>query len=272
MPGELYNLAMKQVKRDKIRQESYDNDEMVFSPSGLASCLRRVYLSKNHKKFGLERVELPRIEPHFYFFTGDFLHLKWQFAFSTSLGQLYPAIHLVDCEIPILSKRKDHGGTLDVLLLLDEEPLIIDVKGLNVRSFNAIDKSQTPDAYRIQIVDYAMLLNSAIQRGAYKIPPKAMAHLKNRRLDEFPKVERGIALAENKGGPDLNHPAALTEEIFLIKPHLPEVRARFGDIVSMKKKPKSQQPSARAQGSSISPDARSRNSVSRSQKERNEES
>ena len=222
----LYNLAMKQVKRDQMKQESYDNDEMVFSPSGLASCLRRVFLSKNHKQFGLERVELPRIEPHYYFFTGDFLHLKWQFAFY-KLSLLYPDIHLVDCEIPILSKRKDHGGTLDILLLLDEVPLIIDVKGLNVRSFNAIDKSQTPDAYRIQVVDYGMLLNSAIQRGAYKVPPKAMAHLKNRGLDEFPKVDTAIVLAENKGGPDLNHPAALTEQVFRIRENLPEVRARL---------------------------------------------
>lgn len=225
----LYNLAMKQVKREKIRQESYDNDEMVFSPSGLADCLRRVFLSKNHKALGLQRVELPAIEPHFYFFTGDFLHLKWQFAFY-KLSGIHPDIHLVDCEIPILSKRKDHGGTLDIVILYDTEPIIIDVKGLNVRSFNGVDKNESSDQnhkYRIQTTDYGMLFNSAVQRGAWKPSAQTIRYMRDHGLSEFPKVKRMVLLAENKGGPDMNHPAALTESIIDLKSNLPEVRARL---------------------------------------------
>jgi len=225
----LYNLAMKQVKREKVRQEGYDNDEMVFSPSGLADCLRRVYLSKNHKKFGLERVELPAIEPHFYFLTGDFLHLKWQFVFY-KLSQLHPDFHLVDCEIPIMSKRKDHAGTLDVVVILGIEPLIIDVKGLNVRSFHGVDKNETSDQnhkYRIQTADYGMLFNSALQRGSWVPDAKTMKYLNDHDVGAFPKVKRVVLLAENKGGPDQNHPAALAENIFDLKSNLPEVRARL---------------------------------------------
>lgn len=228
----LYDLAKRQVERERIRKLGYENDEMVFSPSGLADCLRRVYLSKNHKKFGLERIELPAIQPHFYFFTGDFLHLKWQFAFYKLAG-VHPLIHLVDCEIPILSKRKDHGGTLDILLIYGDEALIVDVKGLNVRSFNGVDKDESSDTnhkYRIQIADYGMLFNSALQRGAWKPDKATMKYLKSRGLSEFPKVKRMVLLAENKGGPDQSHPAALTENVIDLKSNLPEVKARLEEL------------------------------------------
>lgn len=225
----LYGLALKQVERDRVRQESYDKDEMVFSPSGLGDCLRRVFLSKNHKKLGLERVSLPAIEPHFYFFTGDFLHLKWQFAFY-KLSCLGIPFHLVDVEIPILSKRKDHGGTLDVLALLGTEALIIDLKGLNVRAFNAVDRDEGTDwnhKYRIQLTDYGMLFNSALQRGTWKPDEQTENYMKHYGMDEFPKVKRMVLLAENKGGPDPHHPAALTESIIDLKSNLPEVRGRL---------------------------------------------
>jgi len=225
----LYELAKKQVERDRIRKEGYDNDEMVFSPSGLADCLRRVFLSKNHKQFGLERVSLPAIEPHFYFFTGDFLHLKWQFAFYKLSCTGIP-FHLVDVELPILSKRKDHGGTLDVLALLGTEALIIDAKGLNVRSFNGVDKNESSEQnhkYRIQLTDYGMLFNSALQRGSWVPDEQTLNYMKYYGMTEFPKVKRMVLLAENKGGPDQNHPAALTETIIPLKPNLPEVKARL---------------------------------------------
>jgi len=225
----LYELAKKQVERERLRQEGYDKDEMVFSPSGLADCMRRVYLSKNHKKFGLKRVSLPAIEPHFYFFTGDFLHLKWQYAFY-KLSLVLDDFILVDVELPIMSKRKDHGGTLDVLALYNTEPLIIDVKGLNVRSFNAVDRNEVSDnnhKYRIQVTDYGMLFNSALQRGAWTPPEPVLEYMKYQGMKEFPKVKRMVLLAENKGGPDQTHPAALTETVIPLKPNLPEVQARL---------------------------------------------
>ena len=216
----LHMLAMKQVERERVRKEG----DGVFSPSGLASCLRRVYLSKNWKQLGLSRVELPAIEPHFYFFTGDFLHLKWQFAFH-KLSELCQGreFMLLDVEVALLSKRKDHGGTIDVVALIDEELVIIDVKGLNPRNFRPIDEGSPPHDYRIQVADYGMLWNS--QR--YLLGEHWERIAETLGWTEIPKVKRGIILAENKGGPDTRHPAALTETVINIQDNLPDVRARL---------------------------------------------
>jgi hypothetical protein len=50
-----------------------------FSPSQLASCLRYVYLNKNHKSHEISKLSSVRLEPNFYFFNGNWIHLKWQF-------------------------------------------------------------------------------------------------------------------------------------------------------------------------------------------------
>jgi hypothetical protein len=213
----LHILAMKQVRREQQRVSG----EGVYSPSGLASCLRRVYLGKNWKKLGLERVELPAIEPHFYFLSGDFIHLKWQFALYR-LSLLLPDFWLVDCEIPVMSKRKDHGGTIDALCMWQNEPLVVDVKGLKVRGFIDVDEGRVPHDYRIQLTDYMMLFNAGLVGYNASLSP-----LLKETLGEIPKVKRGILLVENKGGPDYRHPAALTEQVISLKDNLPEVRARL---------------------------------------------
>lgn len=228
----LHMLAMKQV----LREDERKNGEGVFSPSGIASCMRRVYLAKNWKKLGLTRVQLPAIEPNFYFVTGDFIHLKWQFImWKLSLREMarwakegpdyVPEFILLDCELPVLSKRKDHGGTIDVLALIDGELCVVDVKGLNVRGFQNVDSGNVQHDYRLQVGDYMMLWNSGV-RHRMKVLPDNIKELTN--WTEWPKVTKGIILAENKGGPDAKHPAALTEHIVKSKDAMPEVRARLG--------------------------------------------
>lgn len=220
----LHMLAMKQVQREGERKSG----DGVYSPSGLASCLRRVYLSKNWKKLGLTRVELPAIEPHAYFLMGDFIHLKWQFAmWRLSLQEMMkpePEFILLDCELPVMSKRGDHGGTIDVLAVIDGELTIVDVKGLNVRSFQKIDSGEAIHEYSIQVGDYIMLWNSGV-RHRMKVLPDNIAEVTG--WKEWPKITIGIILAENKGGPDPRHPGALTEYIVKAKDSLPEVRARL---------------------------------------------
>lgn len=223
----LTKLSEKQVAREKIRQESYKNGQTVFSPSGLGSCLRRVYLSKNHREHGLQRVETGAIEPHYYFLTGDFIHLKIQFMLYKASLKWPEKILLVDTEMPVMSKRKDHGGTIDVFIILDGEPMIVDVKGLNVRGFQKVDKGEPPHDYRIQVSDYMMLLNSMITSGTWKPNEMLMEYLGQWGHKTMPKIKRGILLAENKGGPDVGHPAALTEHIFKLKDNLPELRIRM---------------------------------------------
>lgn len=220
----LHMLAMKQVLRENERKTG----DGVYSPSGLASCLRQVYLRKNWQKLGLTRIEGTAIEPHFYFLTGDFIHLKWQFAmWKLSLLEMKkdePEFVLLDCELPVMSKRGDHGGTIDVLALLEGELVVIDVKGLNVRAFQKIDSGERIHDYVIQVGDYMMLWNSGV-RHRMKVIPENITELTG--WNQWPRVTKGIILAENKGGPDPRHPSALTEYIVKAKDALPEVRARL---------------------------------------------
>ncbi len=220
----IHTLMQLGVMREKQRQEGYENNQMVFSPSSLASCLRKVYLSKKHQDLGLERVELPNVNAHSYFFTGDWIHLKWQFALY-KLNQLMPKdFMLLELELPVMSKHGDHGGTIDALALIYGEPFLIDVKGLNVRGFQNVDFGTLQDEYRIQLADYIMLFNA--QRGW----PIAESWKKVLGLEKFPKIERGIILAENKGGPDSGHPAGITERIVNADENIPEVRLRLGEL------------------------------------------
>lgn len=211
----LFHLAMRQVEREKTRKSG----NTVFSPSALAECLRKVYLQKNWKELGFERVVIPAIEPNGYFLEGDFKHLKWQFAMYR-LAQVCDGFDMIEddlpwqkahgFELPILSKRGDHGGTIDALPILLEEPLVIDVKGVNVRTFQKAVRGNDPHNYVIQAGDYGMLLNSRTRH--VKLPRK---------------IKRVILLYENKGGPDMNHPLALHETVLKLSEIVPEVRARL---------------------------------------------
>lgn len=220
----LFQLSMRSVERERMRKEGTG----VYSPSSLAKCIRKVYLSKNWQELGLERVELPALEPHYYFLTGDFIHLKWQFAFWR-LAQVCDGFDLIDdglpyplasgFEIPVLSKRGDHGGTIDIACILLGEPLLIDVKGVNVRTFQKAVRGEPPAEYTMQTTDYAMLAN--MPRGGLNLPRK---------------VERAVILFENKGGPDMNHPIALHEHIVNVPQHVPEIKARIETLRSYETK------------------------------------
>lgn len=212
-------LAQKQVDRENERKRGQGR----YSPSGLASCLRQVYLRAHWQELGLERIEGEAIEPHYYFVTGDFIHLKWQFLLYR-LSLVDPDFTLIDCEIPIMSKHGDHGGTVDVIALLEGELTLVDVKGLNIRGFQKIDMGEPSHAYRIQVTDYMMLWNTAVQHGRIR-PDEALT--KKFGWEKFPLINRAIILAENKGGPDPKHPAALTEHIVSFKDNVPDVRARL---------------------------------------------
>jgi hypothetical protein len=201
----LHDLLKKMVVRQNAR-----GTKPVFSPSQLASCLRYVYLLKHHKDHGIEKSKSVRVEPHFYFFNGNFLHLKWQFA----LYKLEQAIDdpsvfkLIGVEVPILSKRKDHGGTVDAVVAIYGEIYIIDFKGLNVRTFGEITRGYVPQDYAVQIADYGMLFNSQVKK-------------------KIGKITKGLLVVENKGGPEQKRPLALFETEIEIATYLPEVRTRL---------------------------------------------
>lgn len=205
---------IEQLLHRMVERQNNRNFKPLYSPSQLSECLRYVYLLKHHKELGLVRVGSKSASAHYYFFNGNFLHLKWQFA----LHKLEEAINnpaifqLHGVEIPIVSKRKDHGGTVDALCSIYEEPSVVDFKGINVRSFQEIARGFVPVTYTLQLTDYGMLFNAASKNG------------------DDPKISSALLVSENKGGADAKHPLALQETEIRIETHLPEVRSRLKEL------------------------------------------
>jgi hypothetical protein len=201
----LTDLIKLQVERGKNR-----SNDPLFSPSQLSECLRYVYLLKEGKTIGIPRAKPIRVEPNFYFFNGNFLHLKWQFALHKLERMIDdPKIFkLHGVEVRIVSKRKDHGGTVDALCSIYKEPVIVDFKGLNVRVFSSIAAGTIPPHYAVQLSDYGMLYNSQKGNGL--------------------KISRALMVTENKGGPDPKHLISLHESEIVVATHLPEVKYRLG--------------------------------------------
>lgn len=201
-------LIDRMVEREQTRLKG----DKVFSPSALASCLRQVYLLKHAADLEIKTVKSTRVESNFYFLNGNFLHLKWQFALYKMDKVLDDDdFKLIDVEYRVISKHGDHGGTSDVLCLVDYEPTIIDFKGWNTRWFGQLTRGEPFDAFheaRMQMTDYMMLYNSQKDR-----PTK--------------KIKRGFLIVENKGGPDNMHPLALHETEIDLASNLPEVRGRL---------------------------------------------
>jgi hypothetical protein len=193
------------LREDRRRQA----ESKVFSPSALASCLRHVYLNRNHESLGIEAVLPPRIEPNFYFATGNFLHVKWQFVLY-KMDKHYPdkVFQLVDVERSVISKRGDHGGTLDAIVRLYGVLHPVDFKGLNVRSFTEITRGNMPFGYSMQLADYMVLYNS--ERGRKTEP-----------------MQTGLLIAENKGGPTNGYPIALHETEIAYIDWKPEINLRL---------------------------------------------
>lgn len=197
------DLLRKAMEREKTR-----GDSPMFSPSALASCLRRVYLTRHSESLGIQRLGSTRIEPNFYFLTGEWLHYKWQFV-CWKLHRTLPdkIFKLLAVELPVISKHGDHGGTSDVIAEIYKEPFIIDYKGLNVRDFGNITRGGA-SGYEIQLSDY-MILNNVSKNG-------------------IPRIKRALLMTENKGGPDNNHPIALHETEIILDDYLAVVRHRMG--------------------------------------------
>ena len=197
-------------KKMRDREEERREGDYFFSPSSLGACLRYIFLSKNFKKLGIDKLPQPRIEPHYYFLTGNFLHVKWQFVFHKMNRALPDDIFkLIDVERRVLDVRGDHGGTIDAIAEIFTIPTIIDVKGLNVRDFGRVTRGEIPYGYGWQVADYADLWNKEGVNG---------------------KVKSGILLAEKKGGPDPTHPVALHELAVPIKKLKPEIHARLKEL------------------------------------------
>jgi hypothetical protein len=154
----IFTLFGKIQGRDKrrIRQKE------VFSPSALGSCLRHVYLRRHHVELDIPFRRPFKPDANFYFLNGNFLHVKWQYVMHKMEQKINdPAIFKVHgFEVPVLSKWKDHGGTIDAIVEIHGEPYLIDMKGLNVRSTMQVLHGDAPISYVIQLTDYMVLWNA----------------------------------------------------------------------------------------------------------------
>jgi len=176
--GRLTDLMMKTM----IREEERRDGKRYYSPSSLGEhCLRKSYLGR-HAVINPDAPSPYGLMSHYYFFTGNFIHLKWQFAMyklekyiaNSSIFRVH------DSEIPVASKHGDHRGTIDQIVFIYEEPYILDWKGLNVFSAKKIGLGKVPIQYRTQVGDYLVLWNS--QR---KLPFR---------------IEKALLMVEDKGG------------------------------------------------------------------------
>jgi hypothetical protein len=208
----LTDLLKTMAERERRRDE-----RRMYSPSSLAQCLRKVYLLRHHEQLEIKYLRPLRREPNFYFLNGNFLHLKWQFAMWKMERHINdPGVFEIHgFEVPVESKRGDHGGTADVIVSIHREPFIVDLKGINVRSFGEITRGFVPGGYEIQLADYMILWNS--QRP--KLPPY--------------RIEKAILLTENKGGPDAKHPLALHETEIRLEDIKPVVTERMEVLRSL---------------------------------------
>lgn len=214
----LTRLAAKMEARENQRKEG----KSVYSPSALASCLRHVYLLRHSQELEIPRRPQPRMESNFYFLKGNFTHIQWQFVLHKMMQAGVEGIEplLLDevepkwCEFRVMSKRGDHGGTVDVGVKIFGEPMFVDVKGVNTRTFGEAVRGYAPSEYTLQLGDYMSLHNS-------KAPRQRIQE------DDHLTIKRSLLLFENKGGPDNRHPIALHETVVKLKQQRPEVRRRL---------------------------------------------
>lgn len=201
------NLLVKQRQREELRSLKGH-----YSPSALANCLRQVYLGKHAGDLGIKRKVPVRVEPNFYFLTGEWLHLKWQYALF-KLNKALPdeKFALWGTEVPVTSKHKDHGGTIDAICAINEEYTAVDFKGVNVRAFSQAEAGDYPLNWGIQLADYLMLANV----------DKTL---------KIPRLEKGLLVFENKGGPKPGTPIALLEIEVKLEQYLPEIKHRLGKL------------------------------------------
>jgi len=202
-------LVARQKQREEMRSLKGH-----YSPSALASCLRQVYFSRHWKELGLKRKVTTQVQPNFYFLTGNWLHLKWQWAcWKLDRAVDDDVFQLWGVEIPVTSKHKDHGGTLDVLAAVNGEYTVLDFKGVHVRAFSDVLVGKFNHAWGVQLADYIMLANT----------DKTL---------KIPRIEKGILIFENKGGPTPKNPIALHEVEINLKDYLPEIRYRLKELRS----------------------------------------
>jgi hypothetical protein len=227
------SLILKSIVREKGRES-----RNVISPSALSSCLRLVHLRQQWQRLGLQPLKKVRTEAIGYFAKGNFTHLQWQFVLW-KLAQYNSDFKILEVddedpkgfEVYVNSKKGDHGGTVDTICSIFDEPFIVDIKGWNIRWFQDAVHGNPPGSARIQLSDYLFLGNSSGILGNDR------------------KFRRGVLLVESKGGPTAQQPLALTEVIVPLKENKIELKARLGLLRTYEKEDEIPPPECQSTGS-----------------------
>jgi hypothetical protein len=176
----LHDLQTKMMWREEHRRTEGLG---VFSPSSLGDpCVRKSYLTRHAVR--PEGAPSPYdFRSHYFFLTGNFLHIKWMFVLYKMEKQIAnPEIFAVyDYERGVRSKRGDNSGTIDVIAFIHGEPFVIDFKGLNTWSATKVGYGKIPTGYKSQVGNYLVLWNAAkakpfgIKRGLLVVEDKSGA-------------------------------------------------------------------------------------------------
>jgi hypothetical protein len=172
-------LTTLMAAREEARQEEGLG---YYSPSSLGEhCLRKAYLQR-HAERNPHGQSPHGMMAHYYFLTGNFIHIKWQFALyklEKYIGNS-AIFYVFGHEVPVSSKHGDHRGTIDNIVFIRDEPFVLDWKGLNYFSAKKVALGNIPITYRTQVVDYLVLWNSQ------KVKPF--------------RIERALLMVEDKAG------------------------------------------------------------------------
>jgi hypothetical protein len=177
----------------RVEKERRTKGLGVFSPSSLGdACVRKSYLTRHAVRE--EGAPSPYdFRAHYFFLTGNFLHLKWQFVLYKMEKWINNSaiFHVHGYEQTVKSKRGDNRGTIDVVASIHGEPFVIDFKGLNPWSSKKIGYGKIPIGYKTQVGNYLVLWNAQRPRP-------------------FP-IARGLLVVEDKaGGKDVLQEAEIT--------------------------------------------------------------
>jgi hypothetical protein len=175
----LDHLQMKMMRREEDRRTKGLG---VFSPSSVGdACVRKSYLTRHAVR--PEGAPSPYdFRAHYFFLTGNFLHLKWQFVlYKMEKWIANPAIfHIHGFEYGVKSKRGDNSGTIDAVAEIRGEPFVIDFKGLNTFAATKVGYGKIPVGYKTQVGNYLVLWNAQKQKPF--------------------RIERGLLVVEDKSG------------------------------------------------------------------------
>lgn len=191
-----------------MQQRAVPREKGVFSPSMLSACMRRSYFAKT----GQERRWAKSPRTNAFFLDGNFRHFKWQFA----LWKAHQAglLKLLAVEQRVWHPSGDYAGTIDGVVEITDEILIVDFKGMNVNSFQQLEMNGASFDHRVQVVAYAMIANlDEIARGGNE------------------EVKRCLLIGENKAGPgQRGSPIALYEDVVEVSKHRREVKTRIAQL------------------------------------------